>query len=296
MIYLNKCPICNAYQTELFLQTKDYFLTNEDFPIVKCIECGFRYTNPRPNEEAIGSYYDSEEYISHTNEKKGLISTIYQFVRNYSINKKVNIVKDYQKHGKALDIGCGTGEFLNALSKNGFETFGIEPNIVARNQAIENYHLDIKEEKEILNFQNSTLDIITMWHVLEHVYNLNDRLEHIQNILKPDGHLVVAVPNPDSFDAKKYEKYWAAYDVPRHLYHFGQIDITNLFERFSFEVIKTVPMKFDSYYVSLLSEKYKNGSSRIIPAFINGFRSNFYAQTHQKNYSSLIYILKPKKA
>jgi ubiquinone/menaquinone biosynthesis C-methylase UbiE len=280
----------------MFLQTKDYFLTNEDFSIVKCKACGFRYTNPRPTEETIGGYYNSDEYISHSNAKRGFINSVYQIVRNYSINKKVNLVKKYQKQGKVLDIGCGTGEFLNALAKSGFNAVGIEPNESARNQAIKNYSLDIKEESEILNFQSSSFDIITMWHVLEHVYHLEDRVEQIQNLMKPEGVLIVAVPNPDSLDAKKYKKYWAAYDVPRHLYHFGQADIVNLFEKFSFEVIKTVPMKFDSYYVSLLSEKYKNGSSRIIQAFINGFRSNIYARTNQNNYSSLIYILKTKKA
>lgn len=296
MISLENCPICGINKTKEFLQLQDYFLTKKDFSIVKCESCGFRYTDPRPSEEAIGAYYDSDEYISHSNAKKGLINTIYQIVRNYSINKKVELVKKYQKQGKVLDIGCGTGEFLNALTKNGFNSFGIEPNIMARNQAVKNYLLDIKEEREILNFQNSSFDVISMWHVLEHVYNLDDRVEQIKRILKPDGVLVVAVPNPDSYDAQKYEEYWAAYDVPRHLYHFSQNDIHNLFDRFSFEVVKTIPMKFDSYYVSLLSEKYKNGSSRTIPAFMNGFRSNLYARTHQKNYSSLIYILKPKKA
>jgi len=296
MIYLDKCPICKAKQTEEFLQLKDYFLTQEDFSIVKCKICGFRFTNPIPTEEAIGGYYHSEEYISHSNAKKGLINSIYQIVRNYSIDKKVLLVKDYKLQGKVLDIGCGTGEFLNALSKNGFDTKGIEPNESARNQAIKNYNLIVNEEKEIHNFQSGSFDIITMWHVLEHVYRLEDRLEQIENMIKPGGFLLVAVPNPDSWDAKKYKKYWAAYDAPRHLYHFGQTDIVNLLDRFSFELIKTVPMKFDSYYVSLLSEKYKNGSSRIIPALINGFRSNFYARNHQMSYSSLIYILKPKKA
>ncbi len=296
MIYLDKCPICKAKQTEEFLQLKDYFLTQEDFSIVKCKTCGFRFTNPIPTEEAIGGYYNSDEYISHSNAKKGLINSIYQIVRNYSIDKKVKLVKDYKLQGKVLDIGCGTGEFLNALSKNGFDTKGIEPNESARNQAIKNYNLIVNEEREICNFQSGSFDIITMWHVLEHVYRLEDRMEQIKNMINPGGFLLVAVPNPDSWDAKKYNKYWAAYDVPRHLYHFGQTDIVNLFDRFSFELIKTVPMKFDSYYVSLLSEKYKNGSSRIIPALINGLRSNFYARNHQMSYSSLIYILKPKKA
>ena len=280
----------------MYLHLKDYFLTNEDFQIKKCDDCGFRYTYPKPDENTIGSYYESEEYISHSNAKKGIVNTIYQTVRKHALKNKTNLIRNYKKDGKVLDIGCGTGEFLNALSQNGFITNGIEPNNSARNFAIENYNLDIKGEKEISSFENNSFDVITMWHVLEHVYNLEERVEQIQKLLKPDGVLVVAVPNPDSYDAKKYEKFWAAYDVPRHLYHFGQNDIKNLFGKFSFELVKTIPMKFDSYYVSLLSEKYKNGSSRFIQAFVNGLKSNLYAGSHQKNYSSLIYILKPKKA
>lgn len=291
-----KCPICHADKTEELFQIKDYFLTHEDFAIAKCKSCGFRYTKPRPAENSIGSYYESEEYISHSNAKKGVVNTIYQLVRNFSIKKKVNLVRKYINQGKVLDIGCGTGEFINALTKSGYDTLGIEPNINARAQGINNYHLDIREEMEINSIEASSIDVISMWHVLEHVYNLEDRVGQIKKIIKPDGIIIIAVPNPDSYDAKKYGKYWAAYDVPRHLYHFAKNDIVKLFEKFSIELIDTIPMKFDSYYVSMLSEKYKNGSSKNISAILNGFRSNLYGRSHQKNYSSLIYILKPKKA
>jgi 2-polyprenyl-3-methyl-5-hydroxy-6-metoxy-1,4-benzoquinol methylase len=243
----------------------------------------------------MGRYYNSSEYISHTNTEKGLFNTIYHLVRDYAIKRKIDLIRRYINQGAILDIGCGTGEFLNSLSENGFKPFGIEPNKKAREHAIAKYKLDINDEDGLHDFSPSSFEIITLWHVLEHVYNLDERLAQIKKLLKPDGVLVIAVPNPDSYDAKIYNKYWAAYDVPRHLYHFAQSDMLNLMETFSFELIEVVPMKFDSYYVSLLSEKYRNGSRRLIHAIVNGFFSNLLALTHHKNYSSLVYIFKPKK-
>jgi 2-polyprenyl-3-methyl-5-hydroxy-6-metoxy-1,4-benzoquinol methylase len=242
----------------------------------------------------LGSYYESEEYISHSNAKKGFVNTLYQSVRNYTIGKKVKLIRQFQPDGDFLDIGCGTGEFLYALSKAGYRVKGIEPNKNAREFCRNNYELDVLDEKILDSFEENSFDAISMWHVLEHVYSLKERVGRLKKILRPDGTLFIAVPNPESYDAKKYGKYWAAWDVPRHLYHFRQQDIETLFKQFDFSVIKTIPMNFDSYYVSLLSEKYKNGRQRIIPAFVNGFLSNVSAWVHNKNYSSLIYILKPK--
>jgi 2-polyprenyl-3-methyl-5-hydroxy-6-metoxy-1,4-benzoquinol methylase len=296
MIYLTNCPICKSIEIEEHIRLKDYFLTKEEFTITRCKSCGFRFTNPKPQENDIGRYYDSSEYISHTNTEKGLFNKVYHYVRNFAIKRKINLIRQYINQGTVLDIGCGSGEFLNALSEKGYQTFGIEPNKNAREQAIAKYELDIKEEKGLHDFKPSSIEIITLWHVLEHVYNLDDRIKQIKKIIKPEGIVIIAVPNPNSYDAKIYDKYWAAYDVPRHLYHFAQSDMLKLMRTFSFELIKTVPMKFDSYYVSLLSEKYRSGSRRLIPAIVNGFCSNLFALTHQKNYSSLIYIFKPKKA
>jgi len=294
MIQLTSCPICNEEKQTDYLHLKDYFLTSEEFIITKCNQCGFRFTNPKPEQNMLGSYYESEEYISHSNAKKGLMNTIYQNVRNYTIGKKVKLIKQYHPNGDFLDIGCGTGEFLYALSKSGYKVKGVEPNEEARLFCLSNYNLDVMDEKLLDSFDENTFDVISMWHVLEHVYNLKERVGQLKKLLRPDGTLFIAVPNPDSYDAKKYGKFWAAYDVPRHLYHFNKRDINTLFNQFDFKVIKILPMNFDSYYVSLLSEKYKYGKQRIIPAFFNGFVSNFSAMLKNKNYSSLIYILKPK--
>jgi 2-polyprenyl-3-methyl-5-hydroxy-6-metoxy-1,4-benzoquinol methylase len=201
-----------------------------------------------------------------------------------------------------LDIGCGTGDFLAAAKNKGWSVVGIEPNENAKNLAtkkVNTPHTKVSSfykniEALLKDKGDEKFDVITMWHVLEHVYNLEEYIRNLEKLLKPNGSLLIAVPNYNSFDAKYYGKFWAAYDVPRHLWHFSQKSIAKLFGENNMEVIQTIPMKFDSYYVSLLSEKYKTGSSNPLKAFKIGFQSNLKAAT-SKEYSSLIYILKKAK-
>ncbi len=244
------------------------------------------------NENLLAKYYDSSEYISHSNAKAGIINNIYQIVREFTIGKKVKFVKRYIKTGQAIDIGCGTGEFLYALSKQNFQTTGIEPNDLARKYAIENYNLNVYTENELDKLESQKYNVISLWHVMEHVYNLNERIEQIKRLLSKDGILIVALPNSDSWDAKYYKKFWAAYDCPRHLYHFNQKSVKDIFSKYGFDVIKIKPMIFDAFYISMLSEKYKTGKSNLVKSVFNGFRSNMYAFFRSKNYSSIIYILK----
>jgi 2-polyprenyl-3-methyl-5-hydroxy-6-metoxy-1,4-benzoquinol methylase len=191
-----------------------------------------------------------------------------------------------------MDIGCGTGEFLNSCQKNNYQTTGIEPNEKARKFAIEKFGLTVFDESKLNIFSPSTFDVVTMWHVLEHVHKLKERMEQINRLLKPDGTLIIAVPNSDSFDAGKYYDFWAAYDLPRHLYHFTQESIKKLAKRNNFSVKTIIPLKFDAFYISLLSEKYFTGKQNYIRSFINGIRSNNYGRKNEDNYSSLIYICK----
>lgn len=287
------CPICEGTSFVNVLDCKDYTVSKKEFSITECDSCKFWFTNPIPKEGDIGSFYESEDYISHSNIKKGITNRIYQRVRKITLKEKLKLIQKESKGKNILDIGCGTGEFLNQCKSANFNCLGIEPSTVAKEYAIKNYGLNIKEEEYISEIKDKSIDVISMWHVLEHVYHLNKRIEEMHRILKDNGVIVVAVPNCNSYDAKYYQEYWAAYDLPRHLYHFKPKDIKRIFGKYDFELSKILPMKFDSYYVSMLSEKYKTGNSKIFKALIKGFQSNQKAkQAETPKYSSQIYILR----
>ena len=287
---INNCPICNHEKAKEFIKCVDYTVSQDTFTIVECESCGFHYTNPIPLESEIGKYYKSESYISHSSTNKGLINKIYQKVRNYTLKQKVKLLEKQSKGKNHLDIGAGTGHFINATTQAGFNSLGLEPDEDARNLAKSSFKVNIQPLEELHKLEDNSRDVITMWHVLEHVYHLQTDLKKITSILKDDGVMIVAVPNMNSYDAKKYKEFWAAYDLPIHLYHFVPNDIRNLFGQFNMEVKEILPMKFDSYYVSMLSEKYKGGN--ILSAFFTGLKSNMKA--NKESYSSQIYILRKK--
>lgn len=267
---------------------KDHTVSGEEFTLIYNDEMSLYKTTPVPEEKNLGKYYDSDAYISHTDSKKGFIDFIYQVVKNYTLSNKVTYINTTNpSKGKLLDIGAGTGDFLLKAKKKGWEVYGVEPNEIARKKANEK-GLELKKD---VAFENQKFDVISMWHVLEHVPNLEQQIETLKNLLAENGTLFVAVPNFNSFDAKHYKQYWAAYDVPRHLWHFSREAIKKLFHPKKLFVVKILPMKFDSYYVSLLSEKYKTGKSNFIKALYNGFKSNLNAN-NTGEYSSLIYIIK----
>lgn len=286
----NNCPICNGTSFQDFLVCKDYTVSKEDFQIVSCGTCGFHFTNPVPEESKIGAYYQSEDYISHSSTNKGLINKIYLRVRKHTLKQKLKLISRLSKGKHLLDIGAGTGHFLNTCKSAGWNALGLEPDDGARKFAKENLGLDMQPTDDLKNLPDQSRDVITMWHVLEHVYHLNRDITEIVRVLKDDGVLIVAVPNMSSYDAKKYKEYWAAYDVPIHLYHFQPEDIKRLFAKFEMELVEMLPMKFDAYYVSMLSEKYKDGN--IVKAFFTGLRSNMRAKNGE--YSSQIYVLRKK--
>ncbi len=289
------CPLCNETRFSTFMEVPDYFLSGEVFTLSKCLACGMIFTNPRPEPENLGAYYKSEDYVSHSNTKRGLIFRIYHLVRKYNFSQKFKLISHLSRGNKILDVGCATGGFLSYFKKRGWDGTGIEPDAQARKMAVEKEGLSVFDEKELTTLLPQSFDVITLWHVLEHVPYPVERLRVLNSLLKDDGLLVVAIPNPASYDATHYGKFWAGYDVPRHLLHFEQKVATSFFTNVNFELVGIRPMKFDAYYISLMSEKYKTGKMSYLKALKIGWTSNRYAKRHENNFSSLIYLLRKKK-
>ena len=269
------------------LKVKDNSISKENFELKLNTEFNMLVTQPVPKN--LSKYYESEDYISHTDGKKSMFEKVYQLVKNYTLKKKIKLINSFNSEEKIiLDIGAGTGDFLSVCKNDNWNVLGIEPNEKARKIA-ESKKINLQEN--LSEVKNKKFDVITMWHVLEHVENLQEYIQQLKELLKENGTLLIAVPNYKSYDANYYKEFWAAYDVPRHLWHFSQASISKLFAVENISVVKTLPMKFDSYYVSLLSEKYKRGKMNPIKAFCVGFTSNRKAK-RTKEYSSLIYVLK----
>lgn len=290
---VKSCPVCDNKIYQNFLSCKDYTASGKLFTIVSCNNCDFKFTNPRPSFEDINKYYEVPSYISHSNTKKGIINFLYHFARIYTLKKKIKLINSFKLEKSLLDYGCGTGEFLKICSHEGWKTFGIEPNLQARNFAINYNKLIVEDENYLEQLKDGSFSVITLWHVLEHVHDLNGCIANLKRLLKKEGNLLIAVPNYLSYDAKVYGKFWAAYDVPRHLYHFSSETMEKLFKKHGLYIKKILPMKFDSFYISLLSEKNKKGT--FIKALFNGIKSNYLANKNC-NYSSLIYIIEKHKS
>ncbi|GAA4967715.1 class I SAM-dependent methyltransferase [Algibacter aquimarinus] len=275
-----------------FLSVKDHSVSGEQFELIQNSEYGFLETTPQPSSDKLPEYYESEDYISHTDSKRNLFEKVYHLVRSLSLKKKLSLINSFSsKDKKLLDVGCGTGDFLQKAFQNNWNISGIEPNEQARDIANKKTKNSVFEIEQLLKFDAQIFDVITLWHVLEHLPNLEDHIAIFKKLLKPSGTLIIAVPNYKSYDAQYYKQFWAAYDVPRHLWHFNQTSISKLVSKHSFKVEKVKPMWFDSFYVSMLSEKYKTDKMNPLKGFLVGLLSNVKAIS-TKEASSLIYIIK----
>lgn len=277
---------------KLFLDVKDHSVSGEQFQLLYNEELDMLETFPQPSEAHLGQYYKTEDYISHTDSRRNVMEHVYHVVRQTTLKRKVKLINRFSKEGKSLlDIGCGTGDFLQAACKNGWQITGIEPDENARAIANSKTNNTVLNSDKLFELKQEQFDVITLWHVLEHLPDLEKHIATFRKLLKPKGTLIIAVPNFKSYDAEYYKSFWAAYDTPRHLWHFSKTAISKLFGNHNFELVETKPMLFDSFYVSLLSEKYKTGSMNPIKAIWIGLLSNIKGKS-SKEYSSHIYVLK----
>lgn len=287
---LQNCPACGSSEMTTHLQAKDYTVSKNTFNIVRCSACDLLFTNPRPEAEQAGYFYKSENYISHSNTQKGFINKLYHAVRKITLKQKTNLIQAYQQGDKnLLDIGCGNGHFLHACQLDGWNTFGMEldPETAARAAALTKQ--SISPNLQMIP-EGASFELISLWHVLEHVYEIDAYFEFFNKRLTPGGKLLLALPNSKSFDAKYFGAFWAAYDVPRHIYHFNPETIQFLANKHGFKLLKQQGQIFDSFYISLLSHEYKTGSKKLIASFILGLWSNILAYFKTGDYSSNIYI------
>lgn len=275
-----------------YLSVKDHSVSGETFKLLYNPELEMLETFPQPAPGLLPKYYQSKDYISHTDAKRNLFERTYHIIKSIALKRKLKLINSLTSEGKELlDIGCGTGDFLQIAQQNNWNVTGTEPNQDARAIANKKTNNSVFDADQLTKFHKKQFDVITLWHVLEHLTDLEEHISIINGLLKPDGALIIAVPNYKSFDAIHYNSYWAAYDVPRHLWHFSKASISKLAIKEKMIVGKICPMKFDAFYVSLLSEKYKSGSMNVFKAFLVGMQSNFKARSSGE-YSSLIYHLK----
>ncbi len=281
----------NFLEDKSFITVKDFSVSGESFSLLLNEEYQILKTHPQPTLDKLGSYYEFEDYISHTDGKRTLFEKMYHFIKRKAIRDKVKLINSYQPvKGRILDIGAGTGDFLLECKNQNWDILGIEPNDKAKGIALGK---GIKFGDTIEKLESNSFDVITMWHVLEHVPDVEHQVAELKRLLKPSGTIIIAVPNFKSYDAKYYKEFWAAYDVPRHLWHFSKTAIEKLFDKQNMNLEDIKPMWFDSFYVSLLSEKYKSGKMNFISGFFIGLISNV-SGIFKNEFSSHIYVLKNK--
>lgn len=286
---IDQCPICESNNTKQILTAIDHLVSGDSFNIEHCNDCGFRFTNPRPDDQQLGKYYDSEEYVSHADEGNNLVNRLYKIARGFTLKSKLKLINKISKDKRLLDVGCGTAHFLAYCQQAKWEINGVEPNDLAREQAQEKTNIQI--HKDLSEINNGVYNVITLWHVLEHLPNLPQTIDQLKTLLAPGGSIVIAVPNYEAYEEVKFKESWAAYDVPRHLHHFNQKSLGKLMQKHGLKIVETSPMWLDSFYISLLSNKQRYNRNKFVDSFITGLLSNIYA-IKSRNFSSLIYLIK----
>ena len=295
-LHIDTCPLCGNKRFEKVMTCTDHYATNEPFDICRCMSCGFLFTQDVPDESEIGRYYESPDYISHTDTRKGLANRLYHYVRQYMLRRKAHLIKRCcgLSRGRLLDIGTGTGYFPHFMSQCGWRISAIEKSPQARAFARERFGLEVDAPEALGGYEEKSFDVVTLWHVMEHLQHLNETWERLYSLLDERGILVVAVPNPTSFDARYYKERWAAYDVPRHLWHFAPAVMQQFGAKHGFTLVERHPMPFDAFYVSMLSERYRNSGLPFVKGMFSGIEAGLASAVKKERSSSMIYVFQKK--
>lgn len=295
---INTCPLCGGTHLERTLTCVDHYASGEMFHLCRCKDCNFLFTQDFPTSENIGRYYETTDYISHSDTRRGIINRLYHYVRNYMLGRKARLVVrvSHCSEGHLLDVGTGTGYFANTMKQRGWKVEAIEKSVRARAFAKDHFHLEVKPDTALMDntFQSGSFDVITLWHVMEHLEHLNETWMRLHELLTERGILIVAVPNCSSFDATKYGAYWAAYDVPRHLWHFTPDTIQRLASKHGFIMAEHRPMPFDAFYVSMLTEKNMRRSCPFLRGVLTGVLAWLASLVKKERSSSMIYVFRKK--
>ncbi|MEE9371564.1 MAG: class I SAM-dependent methyltransferase [Saprospiraceae bacterium] len=295
---MKNCPVCGNTEFESVYELDDYKITHETFSLEKCPNCTLIFTVDPPLGENIGHYYKSDDYLEHSNRKTDLFSKMYSWARDFMFSYKYGIIKKLAKEGSILDIGAGSGHFLNFMSSKGFTATGIEMNERARTYAKNNFGIDVHPDHYLYSPKLSQkFDMISLWHVMEHLFDLDKVVSRLSELLSHDGHLVIALPNYRALEVSIYKKYWNGWDVPRHLWHFSSESVGHLFEKHHFEITQMKMMPLDPFFNTLLTNKYRNGNPilNVFKMVAVGGMSFLYGLINVKKASSIIYIIKKKK-
>ena len=289
-----ECPLCGSKKLQRQFSCKDQFATGEEFSICKCEDCSFVFTQNVPDENEIGRYYESPTYISHSDTNKGFINRCYHIVREIMLRRKAALVNSLVGSDKThlLDYGAGTGYFARAMQRLDWDVTAIEKSEQARKYSQEQFGFEMLPVEALDDCEAGCFDVVTMWHVMEHIQDINGFWGKLHHILDDSGIAVIALPNSASYDAHAYREHWAAYDVPRHLWHFSPSTVMKFGRKHGFILERQYTMPFDGFYISMLSERYKGSKLSLVKGVWSGLLGWLASWSKKSASSSIIYVFR----